>query len=295
MSTQPPASPRPEAALRVVSLESRHASEMIRLLERHGCRAISAPSMREVPLSDQHDVFVFGDQLLGSGCDIIVLLTGVGTRFVVDVLSTRVAQTEVVAALGRARLVCRGPKPVAVLKSLGLKPTLVAPEPNTWQDLLQLLDQQLPVRGRDVYVQEYGRSNPALLEGLRERGATVRTVAVYAWGMPDDPAPLSAAVDLLCDGGADVLLMTSGQQLEHLFAIAAQRGRDEVLREALRARVLCASIGPVTSEGLVARGLAADLTPVHPKMGHLVAAVASEGPGLLAAKRARLCDPSSRV
>jgi uroporphyrinogen-III synthase len=273
--------------LKVVSLESRNATEMVRLLARHGCEAISAPSMREVPLTDQHEAFTFGERLLGPGCDIVLLLTGVGTRLLVEALSTRFARDAVIAALGRSRLVCRGPKPVAALKGLGLRPTLVAPEPNTWQDLLTLLDAELPVAGRDVFVQEYGRPNAALLDGLRARAAKLHTVAIYAWAMPLDTAPLTAAIEALCRDQADVLMFTSAQQLEHLFTLAAELGRAAALLEALQRRVLCASIGPMTSEALEARGIPVDLMPAHPKMGHLVTAVASEGASLLAAKRAR--------
>jgi uroporphyrinogen-III synthase len=284
-----PLSPGSSASpLKVVSLESRNAHEMVRLLTRHGCEAISAPSMREIPLTDQHEAFAFGERLMGAGCDIVVLLTGVGTRLLVDALSTRFDREAVIAALGRSRLVCRGPKPVAVLKGLGLRPTLVAPEPNTWQDLLNLLDAQLPVANREVFVQEYGRANEPLLEGLRTRGAKLHTVAIYAWAMPADTAPLAAAIEALCAGQADVLMFTSAQQLEHLFGLAAELGREEALRVALRRHVLCASIGPMTSEALEARGIPVDLTPAHPKMGHLVTAVASEGAPLLAAKRARV-------
>ncbi|HKU41280.1 MAG TPA: uroporphyrinogen-III synthase, partial [Polyangiales bacterium] len=162
-------------ALRVVSLESRHAAEMARLLERHGCQAISAPSMREIPLADQHEVFEFGAPLLARELDVLVLLTGVGTRILVDALATRWPLADVLAALERVTLVCRGPKPVAVLKQLGLRPTLVAPEPNTWHELLALIDRELPVSGLRVVVQEYGRPNQPLLAALRERGASVET------------------------------------------------------------------------------------------------------------------------
>jgi uroporphyrinogen-III synthase len=276
-----------EAPLKVVSLESRNATEMARLFARHGCDVISAPSMREIPLSDQHEAFAFGERLLGPGCDILVLLTGVGTRLLIDALSTRHPREAVIAAFGRSTVVCRGPKPVAVLKPLGLRPKLVAPEPNTWQDLLQLLDDELPVQGREVFVQEYGRSNTALLDGLRERGALLHTVPVYAWAMPLDIAPLTAAIDTLCRAAADVVTFTSAQQLEHLLQLAGELGRERELMQALRRDVVCASIGPVTSDALQARGVGVDLTPEHPKMGHLVSAVAAQGRQLLAAKRAR--------
>ena len=275
-----------QGPLRVVSLESRRAEEMLRLLERHGCQGISAPSMREVPLSDQHEAFAFGEELLRGEYEILVLLTGVGTRMLVDALSSRHAQADILAALGRCQLVCRGPKPVAALKALGLKPSLVAPEPNTWQDLVSLLDAQLPVAGRALAVQAYGRVNQPLLDALQERGARVRSVAIYGWELPEDIAPLTAAVDVLTRADADVVMFTAAQQVEHLFQIAEREGKAEALTAALRSRVVCASIGPIMSEALQARGLPVDLVPEHPKMGHLVQSVVRTGAELVARKRA---------
>jgi uroporphyrinogen-III synthase len=214
-------------------------------------------------------------------------LTGVGTRMLVDALSSRHPQQSVLDALGRTKLVCRGPKPVAALKALGLKPTLVAPEPNTWNDLLALLDAELPVRGQSVAVQAYGRVNQAFLEALRARGAVVRSVGIYAWALPEDVAPLLAAIEQICSHSVDVVLFTAAQQLEHLFQVAERAGKQTALEHALRERVLCASIGPIMTEALEARGLRADLVPEHPKMGHLVQAVARQAPALIAQKRAR--------
>jgi uroporphyrinogen-III synthase len=244
--------------------------------------------MREVPLSDQHEAFAFGEELLRDEHAVIVLLTGVGTRMLVDALSTRHPQTAVLEALARAKLVCRGPKPVAALKALGIKPTLVAPEPNTWNDLLALLDAQLPVAGQSVAVQAYGRVNEPLLEELKARGAKVRSVGIYAWELPEDLAPLRAAITEIIAGKVDVVTFTAAQQLAHLFEVAEQTAQQDALAEALKERVVCASIGPIMTEALEARGLPADVIPEHPKMGHLVQAVAREAPAVVARKRAAL-------
>jgi uroporphyrinogen-III synthase len=273
-------------ALRTVSLESRRSEELVRLLSRHGLPAISAPSLREVPLSDQSEALAFGEALLRGECDLLVLLTGVGARALLDALATRWPRERVVEALARVQLACRGPKPVALLKEFGLKPQVTAPEPNTWRELISAL-RPLPLEGRRVWVQEYGRPNEPLLEALRARGAEVQSAAVYAWQLPEDLAPLERAVDLLCADGADAVLFTSAQQLEHLLEIAQRLGKREALLQALRARVLVASIGPVTSEALAERGITADLEPEHPKMGHLVKALAGEGVRALERKRAR--------
>lgn len=275
------------AELRVVSLESRHAVEMARLLTRHGCEAISAPSMREIPLADQHEAFDFGTPLLARELDVLVLLTGVGTRILVDALATRWPLPDLLAALERVTLVCRGPKPVAVLKQLGLKPSLVAPEPNTWHELLELIDRELPLGGLRVVVQEYGRPSPQLVAALQERGAQVQAVSVYGWAMPEDTGPLEAAIKTLALRQADAVLFTSGKQLDHLLELASQLGLEQQLRAALREHVLCVSIGPVTSETMREHGVPVDLEPPHPKMGQLVISVAKEGRALLAAKRER--------
>jgi uroporphyrinogen-III synthase len=143
------------------------------------------------------------------------------------------------------------------------------------------------VSGRELFVQEYGKSNSALLDGLRARGAKVHTVPVYGWAMPLDTTPLAAAIDTLCGDHAEVITFTSAQQLEHLFQLAAERGQDAQLLAALQQRIVCASIGPVTSEALKARNIAIDLEPEHPKMGHLATAVGTRGRQLAQAKRAQ--------
>jgi hypothetical protein len=46
----------------------------------------------------------------------------------------------------------------------------------------------------------------------------------------------------------------------------------------------------VCSEALRGHGLPVDLEPAHPKMGHLIAALADRGRALVAAKRAAAVD-----
>ena len=66
--------------LRVVSFESRRSAEMAELIRNYGGEPIPAPAMREVPLTDQREAFAFGETLLAGDWDVLILLTGVGTR-----------------------------------------------------------------------------------------------------------------------------------------------------------------------------------------------------------------------
>lgn len=277
--------PGPLGGLRVLAFESRRSAEMAELIRRFGGQPISAPSMREVPLGVSPEARALLADLEAGTLDALILLTGVGTRVLVNALAPLCERDRLIALLQRPVLIARGPKPVAALRELGVTPALVVPEPNTWRELLAALDAHVPLAGRRVAVQEYGRPNPDLLAGLAARAADVRRVPIYRWDYPDDQAPLRDGVAQLAGGAVDVALFTSARQVDHVVDTAARLGLDARLSAAV-AHAVVASIGPVCSEALHAHGLPVDIEPEHPKMGQLVSAVAQRAPALVAAKRA---------
>jgi uroporphyrinogen-III synthase len=277
------------AGVRVVTLESRRASELAQLLSRHGATVIGAPALREVALEENTAAVELLRRLEEHSLDAVILLTGVGTRALVDAVQP---SARLVALLATVPLVARGPKPVAALRALGLTATVRVPEPNTWRELLDALDRELPVHGLRVAVQEYGKPNDALLEGLRVRGADVLRVPVYRWALPDDTAPLRAAIDRLVARQAEVVVFTTAIQLDHLLQVADAADVRAPLLAALRHDVVVAAIGPTAAEALAEAGICPDVVPEHPKLGYLVAAIAQRAPHLLAEKRSGRPDPA---
>jgi len=274
------------AGLRVAAFESRRADEMGRMIARRDGVPLVSPSMREVPLGHNQAAVDFANRIITGQIDVILFLTGVGTRYLVGQIERRVPRDRFLAALSDMKTVVRGPKPLAVLRELGITPTLTVPEPNTWREVLTTLDQHLPVANLVVGVQEYGVPNPSLIAGLEARGAAVDTVHVYEWDLPADVGPLQANVRRIVAGEVDVAMFTSAQQVLHLLKVADDMGLVDELRTAFR-RIVVASIGPTTSEMLRANELPVDLEPSHPKMGHLVQE-ASEQAGPLAARKREL-------
>jgi uroporphyrinogen-III synthase len=275
--------------LRVLSLESRRVAEMARLIEGHGGVAISAPSMREVPLEENPQAIEFARQLLENRYDAVIFLTGVGTRLLFDAVERQFPRDRIVEALSRVLVLARGPKPVAALRERGVPIGIAVPEPNTWRDILKSIDDYAPrfdLNGKRVAVQEYGATNREFLESLRARGADVTAVKVYQWDLPEDLGPLRRAVREIAAGRIDVLLVTSATQVEHMMQVAAAEGVHEGVRTGLR-RAVIASIGPIASEALESHAMAADFSPSHPKMGQLVFEVAREMPRLLERARSR--------
>jgi uroporphyrinogen-III synthase len=272
--TNPPEA-APLAGVRVAFFESRQAGPMADLIAKHGGIPLSAPALREVPLGDSPEVTAFAEQLSAGGFDVVIFETGVGVRYLAQAIEARLPRETWLAALARARVVARGPKPAAALRELRARVDLHVPTPNTWRETLALLDARLPVAGLRVAVQEYGKPNVELVAGLESRGAAVSRVPVYRWALPEDLGPLKAAIVEIASRRVGVAVFTSAQQVEHLLLVAADLGREVDLRAAFDNDTVVGSIGPTTSEALRAHGLPVDIEPEHPKLGHLIAAVAA--------------------
>jgi uroporphyrinogen-III synthase len=272
--------------LTVAAFESRMAAEIIRLIERHGGVPLVTPALREIPLDDNSAALKFGVQLTTERVDMLILLTGVGTTALFDLLKTRYPWPSIVEALNQTALVARGPKPVAALKALGLQPMLTVPEPNTWIDLISTLDEYRPVKGLRVAVQEYGASNPDLLEALKQRGAEVFQVPIYRWALPEDLGPLRQALNNIIDGKVSVLLITNAAQVDHVMQVLEKDGKVERFRAALNNMVV-ASVGPTASERLRHHDWPIDLEPSHPKMGILVKETSEQTVAILKNKKGK--------
>jgi len=274
------------AGLKIVSFESRRAKEIAELVRRYGGEPITAPSMREIPLGENQAALEILPQLEAGQLDLLILMTGVGTRTLNELLLTKYSQAQIGAALRKSRLVTRGPKPVAVLKELGVQPDITVPEPNTWREVLAAIEKTVDLQGKRIALQEYGIPNPELVAGLQRRGASVETFAFYKWALPEDIGPLRAAIKKISNGEADVALFTNGAQVDHLFQVAIEDGAEEDLRRALKT-IVVGSVGPVCTEVLHQFGVEPDIEPEHPKMGSLIADVAASARNVLACKRAR--------
>lgn len=261
----------PFDGLRVLALESRRSVEMATLIRKQGGDAFVAPSMREVPMERNEPAFAFAERLFAGAFDGMILLTGVGTRYLDQVLATRFEAGRFREALSKLTVVARGPKPMAVLREWNIPGAILVPEPNTWREILTLMQTRTE---RRIAIQEYGRESPELVAGLEAMGCTVESVPVYQWELPEDTGPLREAAVRLADGAFDVALFTTSIQLPHLLQMAAEAGIESQVRAQLQ-RMFLASIGPTTSEALRDLGFPVSFEPSHPKMGILVAECAA--------------------
>ncbi|HET9868254.1 MAG TPA: four helix bundle protein [Nitrospira sp.] len=277
--------------LRVLSFESRMGVEMARLIQRHNGQPLVVSALREIPipLQDNSAVFRFGVKLILNQLDILILMTGVGTKALLEILQTRYPLAEIIDALKKTIIVTRGPKPLAILKTLGVEANITVPEPNTWHDVIATLDYYRPVQGLKIAIQEYGVSKPDMIQDLQKRGADVFSVPVYRWALPEDTAPLHSAITEVVNGRIDAMVITNAAQVDHVMQLAEQDQKTELFRESCK-KIVVASIGPTASEGLKHYDLPVDFEPSHPKMGVLVKELSERIHALRQAKLPRQPD-----
>lgn len=238
--------------------EGRQLEELAQLLAKEGATPLRCPMVSMFDPPDDGPALAWLDRLNADAFAWVILLTGEGVRRLLDCAARHDRRDRVIAALGRTRLLTRGPKPGQALKEFGLAPTLVAPVATT-DGVIQAL-RGLDLRGTTVGVQLYSASNPPLTEALRQAGAAVETVQPYVYAPAADADRVVDLIRQLAAGSVDALVFTSSPQIERLFDVARERGLSGPLEEGLK-RTQVAAVGPLVRDTLQKHGVAVAVCP----------------------------------
>lgn len=270
----------------MLALESRRATEVEKLIRTYGGEPIVVPAMREIPLDSNHEALEFAGRLLHGEFDLVIFLTGVGIRRLMDIAATRYDRASIVDALKQVKVASRGPKSSAVLRELGVPVAVTAPEPCTWREMIGALDGAFgpSLDGLHAAIQEYGSASPELLHALTEHNVQWTRVPVYQWALPEDQEPLRNSIRAIVAREVDVVIFLTAVQVIHLFLVAETMGETDALRKGLHNTVVL-SIGPSTTEELVRHNIRPDFEPSHPKMGFLMNEAVGHATEILEKKR----------
>jgi uroporphyrinogen-III synthase len=274
--------------LRVLSLESRRAKEVEKLIRTYRGEPFVVPAMREMKLDSNAVALEFADLVMAGEIDLVIFLTGVGVRALLEITDTRYDRETFLEALRKVRIVTRGQKPEQALREYKVKTVASAAEPSTWHEVLDVLDRTFgdELKSLRIAVQEYGATNPELLAELSVRCRSVFKVPVYRWALPDDLQPLRETVLGITQGQIDVILFTTAVQVIHLMLVTQQMVCVADLMRGLRS-VAVISIGPTTTAELLHYGITPDFEPSRPKMGFLINEAAQYAAEVLKTKRER--------
>ncbi|MGN6333547.1 MAG: uroporphyrinogen-III synthase [Motilibacteraceae bacterium] len=264
---------RPLAGFTVAVTAARRREELAAMLERRGARVVTAPAIRLVPLSDDAELLRATRGCLAEPLDVVVVTTGIGFRGWVEAAEGWGLGEALLAALGRAEVLARGPKARGAVRAAGLVEAWSPASESSSEVLEHLLERDLT--GLRVAVQLYGEPLPDVVEALEVAGAEVVQVPVYRWTLPDDVAPLRRLVDQVADAAVDAVTFTSAPAVLALLQLAQEAGRQEEVLAALRGPVLAACVGPVTAAPLERLGVRT-VEPERFRLGALARTLVAE-------------------
>ncbi|WP_459643125.1 uroporphyrinogen-III synthase [Kineococcus sp. NUM-3379] len=241
--------PRSLLGVTIGITSDRRSDDLIATFTRRGAQVLHAPTMRIVPLPEDEQLLDATRDVVTDPPDIVVVTTGIGLRGWVEAADSAGLAPQLLAALGGARLLARGPKAKGAIRAAGLSEEWSAASEQTSEAVEHLLAQG--VAGASVVVQLHGAADPAeILAPLAAAGARVRGVAVYRWLPPDDPAAVARLVEAIAAQRVDAVTFTSAPGAAELLRVAARQGRSAELVSALTGPVVACAVGDVTAEPL---------------------------------------------
>lgn len=268
------------AGFSVAITAARRAEEFEALLTRRGARVVSAAAISMVPLADDQGLLEATRSLVATPPDVVIATTGIGFRGWIEAADEWGMADDLLAALGAARIISRGPKATGALRAAGLREEW-SPESESSTEVLEHLT-RADLDGRRVAVQLHGATpswdpNPGFLEGLAARGGVVVGVPVYRWEGPSDTAAFDALIDGVVHRRVDAVAFTSAPAVASMLLRADELGVRERLVEAMRGPVTAYSVGPVTSAPLDAAGVPS-VAPDRMRLGALARLIAEDLP-----------------
>lgn len=223
-----------------------------------GATALHAPLTRIENVDQQGLAW----RLASGDFDWVLFTSANGVRAAADAVRT-VSRTSLRAALGRARVAAVGRVTAESLHDAGVAP-IVVPGRFDAEALLEAMAQRDDVAGSRMLHPAAAGASELLGAGLAALGAEVETVIAYA-SVPD--AGGAAALRTMLQGSGRIDLVT------FLAPSAVDAYADAVGAERLTA-VGAASIGPVTSAALAARGIPLAVEAEEATADRLVDAIA---------------------
>jgi uroporphyrinogen-III synthase len=255
---------------------ARKVEEQVALLERRGARVEWAPALSQDPNHvDDAELRAATEDVLARPVDMFLATTGIGMKAWFEAARRYGLLDRLVATVGGAEILARGPKSVGALRRQGLR-ELWAPESECFEDVLAHL------RGRDlsgvrIVVQEHGQSLSMVAHALRRQGADVTVVTVYRVAGAEDPAPMFRMVDLIADRKLDAVTFTSAPAVAALMDAAGVTGRRDAVVAAFQADVVATCVGPVTAAAFELWGVPT-ISPDRSRLGAMVKLMETELP-----------------
>jgi uroporphyrinogen-III synthase len=249
----------------------RRSDEQIELLRRRGAQVVHGPTIRTLPLDAEEALRSATEQVIVRPPDVVIANTGIGMRNWFGAADSWGIGDALLGALREATILSRGPKASGAVYQAGL-PVSARADSERLSEVVALAVES-GVDGKRVAFQRHGDEAPEVLDRLRDAGAIVVEVPVYAWKVPDDHRPVLRLIAAAIEGRLHAITFTSAPAIRNLTAIATEHELTDALIDACNRRVAVCCVGPVCAAAAVDEGFTDPVVPDKARLGPMILAL----------------------
>lgn len=257
---------KPLSGKRIAVAGGRKFNELSAIIAKQGGEALRRPMMGSVS-NDSPELADTIHKVCEQGADWFVLVTGVGTKALLEKADELGLGERLRELLSKAQIAARGYKTFNALKTLGLKPVIVDDD-GTVEGVRRQLE-AFDFANKKVAVQLHGERMPALTDWLLSQGATVTEIPLYFYEEPEEKDVQQLLFEVI-SGDVDVVAFTSNTQVKFFFEGSRRSNAESFLQKAFNEKVIALSVGSMTSAELRKNGITRIIAPEHERMGAMV-------------------------
>jgi uroporphyrinogen-III synthase len=261
---------KPLTGKRIAVAGGRKFNELAAIIAKQGGEALCRPMMGSVS-NDSTELAEVIRKVCEQGAAWFVLVTGVGTKALLEKADELGLGERLRELLGNANIAARGYKTFNALKTLGLKPVIVDDD-GTVEGVRRQLE-AFDFSNKYVAVQLHGERMPVLTDWLLSQGATVTEIPLYFYEEPEEKDLQQLLFEVISDE-VDAVAFTSNTQVKFFFEGARRLGAESFLQKAFDKKVIALSVGSMTTSELKKHGITRIIAPEHERMGAMVVELA---------------------
>ncbi len=257
---------KPLTGKRIAVAGGRKFAELAAIIAKQGGEAVCRPMMGSVS-NDSAELSEVIREICAKGADWFVLVTGVGTKALLEKADELGLGERLRELLNGAQIAARGYKTFNALKTLGLKPVIVDDD-GTVEGVRRQLE-SFDFSNKQVAVQLHGERMPALTDWLLSQSATVTEIPLYFYEQPKEQDVQHLLFEVI-SSEVDVVAFTSNTQVKFFFEGSRKQSAEGFLQRAFNEKVIALSVGSMTSAALKEYGITRIIAPQHERMGAMV-------------------------
>jgi uroporphyrinogen-III synthase len=257
---------KPLSGKRIAVAGGRKFDELAAIIAKQGGEALYRPMMGSVS-NDSAELSNIVRKVCEQGADWFVLVTGVGTKALLEKADELGLGERLRELLASAKIAARGYKTFNALKTLGLKP-LIVDDDGTVEGVRRQLE-AFDFSNKRVAVQLHGERMPTLTDWVVSQGATVTEIPLYFYEEPEEKDVQQLLFEII-SSEVDVVAFTSNTQVKFFFEGARRQKAENFLQRAFNEKVIALSVGSMTTAELKRQDITRIIAPEHERMGAMI-------------------------